>query len=271
MPIQVTCRNCLKRFSVSDKFAGKKGPCPNCKKTIEIPKADEEVVIHAPPDDAPKDSTGQSVLKPIERKETDVTRKGLIITIVTVVTIFGFAAALRFVGDGSAPLWTQIIGLLVFAPPLIWAGYSALYDQEREPYVGPELRNRVLICSAIFPNIWVVYAFAPAYLLDLDQASHMSWTMFGITLCAMIGLGGLASAACFDLDFMMGVLHSGMYFIGILLLAIVSGVTLAGEDARAPDDFTPSENQPVAMKVLSGDDIFEAGIFPSNFLAQQLS
>ena len=48
MPIQVTCPGCLKRFSVADKFAGKKGPCPKCKQIITIPKKEDEVIIHAP-------------------------------------------------------------------------------------------------------------------------------------------------------------------------------------------------------------------------------
>ncbi|MEM0926018.1 MAG: hypothetical protein AAGJ83_08275, partial [Planctomycetota bacterium] len=151
MPIQVTCRHCLKRFQVSDKFAGKSGPCPNCKKTIEIPKADEQVVIHAPKDDAPTDSTGKSVLKPIRRKETDVTRNGLLITSAAVAFVFLCAIVVRFMNlEGGSMLGAQIVGLLSLAPPLTWAGYSFLYDQEREPYVGPELRNSVLICSAIF-------------------------------------------------------------------------------------------------------------------------
>lgn len=229
MPIQVTCRHCLKRFQVSDKFAGKTGPCPNCKKPIEIPGLDEQVVIHAPRDDSPKDSTGASVLKPIKRKETDVTRKGLILSIGSVVAVFAFALVFRFTGqDGVAPLWAQLVGLVALAPPLVWAGYTFLYDQEREPYVGPELRNRVLICSAIFAVLWCVYAFVPAYVLELDQVKDMSWMTFGITLCIMIALGALASAGTFELEYFNGVIHAGMYFVAIILLALASGVTLAG-------------------------------------------
>ena len=41
MPIQVTCPSCLKRFQVSDKFAGKSGPCPNCKKSLRVPDKSE--------------------------------------------------------------------------------------------------------------------------------------------------------------------------------------------------------------------------------------
>lgn len=229
MPIQVTCRHCLKRFQVSDKFAGKSGPCPNCKKTIEIPKADEEVVIHAPDDGAPKDRTGTSVLKPIERKETDITKRGLLATIGIIIAVFAFAFVFRLIEtSGQAPLWAQLIGLVALAPPLVWAGYTFLYDQDREPYVGPELRNRVLICSAIFAVLWCVYAFLPVYIFELNEPAEMSWTVFGITLCVMIGLGALASAATFELEYFSGVIHAGLYFVAIVLLAFTSGVVLAG-------------------------------------------
>ena len=86
MPIQVTCPKCFKRFQVSEKFAGKTGPCPNCKSQIKVPEASEEVVIHAPEDDAPKDRSGQSVLKPLKREETDVTRRGVFLTVASVGT-----------------------------------------------------------------------------------------------------------------------------------------------------------------------------------------
>jgi hypothetical protein len=229
MPIQVTCRHCLKRFQVSDKFAGKTGPCPNCKKPIEIPKADEEVVIHAPRDDSPKDSTGQSVLKPIERQETDVTRTGLVVTLGAIVLVFVLALVFRFAFPGGTPLWAQLLGLAALAPPLVWAGYTFLYDQEREPYVGPELRNRVLICSAIFAVLWCVYAFVPSYVFELDSAAQMSYPVFGVTLCIMIGLGALASAGAFELEYVSGLIHAGLYFVAIVLLAVTSGVTLAGQ------------------------------------------
>ncbi len=236
MPIQVTCRHCLKRFQVSEKFAGKTGPCPSCKKPIEIPDLDEQVVIHAPTDGAPKDSKGTSVLKPIVRKETDVTKVGLAISVGSVLAVFGFAVAFRFAGvDGAAPFWAQLVGLILLAPPLVWAGYQFLYDQEREPYVGPELVNRVLICAAIFAILWCVYAFVPTYVLELDQPAEMPYGYFGITLCVMIGLGALASAGTFELEYFSGVIHAGLYFIVIVLLAFTSGVTLAG----LPTDLLP--------------------------------
>ena len=44
----------------------------------------------------------------------------------------------------------------------------------------------------------------------------------------MIGLGALASAGTFELEFFSGVIHAGLYFIVIVLLALTSGVVLAG-------------------------------------------
>lgn len=268
MPIQVTCRHCLKRFQVSDKFAGKTGPCPNCKKPIEIPKADEQVVIHAPADDSPKDSKGVSVLKPIKRKETDVTRRGLLISIGSIVAVFGFALIFRFTGkEGEAPLWAQLVGLVLLAPPLVWSGYSFLYDQEREPYVGPELRNRVLICSGIFALIWCVYAFVPSYVFELTEAREMSWTVFGITLCVMIALGALASAGSFELEYFNGVIHAGLYFIVIVLLALTSGVVLAGKEV---EDLRPVEMNVSRLSVEPSPVTFLPSIPSRSTLSRQL-
>ena len=225
MPIQVTCKNCLKRFQVSDKFAGKSGACPNCKSQIKVPEKTEEVVIHAPEDDSPKDSKGKSVFVPVTRKETDVTRTGLLMTAGAVLAAFGFAVGLRV--TGGTPLVAQILGAICLAPPLVWAGYSFVREQELEPYVGPELRNRVLICSAIYAALWLIYAFAPAYVLELDSASQMSFLAFGITFAVMLVAGAFVAVGVFELEFFGGLAHAGLYLIATMVLAVVGGVTLA--------------------------------------------
>ncbi len=238
MPIQVTCPSCLKRFQVSDKFAGKSGPCPNCKKTIRIPEKAEEVVIHAPEDGAPKDRSGRSVLKPLERTETEVTRRGMLITAGAVLSAIGLAIGLRLTAtDGSEPqVWARVAGALLLAPPLVWAGYAFVRDSELAPYVGSELRNRVLLLSVMFAALWLLYAFLPSYLLDLESASEMSFIWFGIVFCLMLGVGAFASVATFELEFANGLAHAGLYLIATLLLGLLSGITFAGgepsEDPR---------------------------------------
>ena len=71
MAINIICPGCHTRFQVSEKFAGKEGPCPKCKAKIKVPEKSEELVIHTPDEfEGVRDSKGQSVLKPIRRKET---------------------------------------------------------------------------------------------------------------------------------------------------------------------------------------------------------
>lgn len=228
MSIQVTCPSCLKRFQVSDKFAGKKGPCPACKKPIQVPTKEEAVVIHAPDDGAPKDSKGQSVLKPITMKDPEVTNRLLMIA---GGSVFGVVAiALGFRLSGGTPLWAQLLGILVMAPPLVRIGYGFVHDRELAPYTGIELRNRVLICSALLAATWLVYLFVPGYVLELDSPKEMSWTTVGITFCVMGVLGAFASVACFELEFLSGLIHASFYYAAVIITALIAGVTLAGEE-----------------------------------------
>jgi len=241
MPIQVTCPHCYKRFQVSDKFAGKTGPCPACKKSIKVPELTEQVVIHAPTDGAPKDSKGQSVLKPIKAKDPELTRKMLGIAVGCVLGVFLLTLGFRLTYE-EAPRWAQILGVILLAPLLTRIGYGFVHERELAPYTGIELRNRVLICSALFVATWIIYAFVPAYLFELDAANEMSWTIAGITFCVMLGLGALASVACFELEFPAGLIHAGFYFAAVIILALIAGVTLAGE---APEDRFAMQTQGV--------------------------
>jgi hypothetical protein len=95
MAIDVTCAACKTRFQVSDKFAGKQGPCPKCKAIITVPAKKDEVVIHAPEGSGPKDSKGQLVLKPIARKETRLTPISIGIIVGSVILVLLFSLALR--------------------------------------------------------------------------------------------------------------------------------------------------------------------------------
>ena len=228
MSIQVTCPSCLKRFQVSDKFAGKTGPCPACKKPIKIPDKDEQVVVHAPDDGAPKDSKGRSVLKPITMKDPELTNRMLLIA---GGCVFGVVAiSLGFRLSGGTPLWAQLLGIVLMAPPLVRIGYSFVHDRELAPYTGIELRNRVLICSALLVATWLVYFFVPAYVLELDSPQEMSWTTVGITFCMMGVLGAFASVACFELEFLSGLIHASFYYAVVIITALIAGVTLAGEE-----------------------------------------
>jgi hypothetical protein len=224
MPIPVTCSKCLTRFSVNEKFAGKKGPCPKCKAEILIPTLEQAVVIHAPPDSAPKDSTGKSVLKPIKRVETEVTKRGIAISVGAVLGAILLAIAMRM--TGGTPIPARIIAAILLAPPLIWVGYTITRDSELEPYRGRELWNRLAIVSAIFSALWLIYIWVAPYVLDIDYGSEMSLMSSGITLVVMLGLGAIAAMAAFELEFIGGLTIAGIYIAPTLLLAILGNVKL---------------------------------------------
>jgi len=224
MPIAVTCPKCLTRFSVNEKFAGKKGPCPKCKNEITIPELSAQVVIHAPPDAAPKDSKGQSVLKPIKRQEAKFSR-GLILGCVGgVIGAILLAIGLRL--TGGTPLVMRIIVALLVAPPLVRFGYAISRDSELEPYVGRELWNRIWVTSAILAATWLIYVLITPYVLDIDYASEMGLLASGITLVVMLTFGSIAAMAAFELEFFGGLIIAGVYVAATLALAILGDVQL---------------------------------------------
>lgn len=224
MPIAVTCPKCLTRFSVNEKFAGKKGPCPKCKNEITIPELTEQVVIHAPPDAAPKDSKGQSILKPIKRKEAKFSRALIWGSVGGVIGAILLAIGMRL--TGGTPIILRIIVALAVAPPLVRFGYAISRDSELEPYVGRELWNRVWITSAVLAATWLIYVFIMPYVLDIDYASEMGLLASGISLVVMLAFGSIAAMAAFELEFFGGMIIAGVYVAATLLLAILGAVQL---------------------------------------------
>ncbi len=224
MPIAVTCPKCLTRFSVSEKFAGKKGPCPKCKNELTVPTLAEQVVIHAPPDAAPKDSKGQSILKPIKRRETVIGKRLILISVAAVLGAIGLALALRF--TGGAPLVVRILAAILVAPPLVRFGYAITRDPELEPFMGQDLWNRVLLTSAVLAATWLIYTWVPPYVLDLDYASEMGLLASGIMLVIMLGFGAVAAMTFFEEELFAGLVIAGVYVAATLALALLAGVPL---------------------------------------------
>jgi len=218
MPITIVCPGCKKRFSVSEKFAGKKGPCPKCKTVIEIPAAAEEVVVHAPEDAGPKDSKGRSVLKPIMREETTVSTMGAIAIGAFIVVVFGIAFGLR-VYDGDVPFFIKALGAISLAPPLVLGGYAFLRDAELEPYRGKELAIRVLACSAVYAALWGVFVFIP-FALGIEFTP----TQLAIVVIPFVLIGAFGAFASFDVEYLNGIMHYGLYLVVTVLLRVVAGL-----------------------------------------------
>lgn len=229
MPIQITCQKCHKRFSVNDKFAGKSGPCPNCKSTIKIPEKSEEVVIHAPENLGPKDSSGKAILQPIEREEVKTSPVAVVGIVGAIILAIIAAVVLRFqfppgAEDGAIAQtlwWILAVGAVLLAPPLALAGYWFLRNDELEPYRGGELALRVLICAVVYAALWGGYALMKAKLFPNAPPQMFAFMLIGP---AFLGVGALASLATLDFDFGTGAIHYAFYLLVTVLFCFIIGV-----------------------------------------------
>ncbi len=220
MPINVTCPGCHKRFTVSDKFAGQKGPCPNCKATIQIPDKSSEVVVHAPESFGPKDSSGRAVLKPIFRQETRFSPIAAIAIGAAVLTLLVVAVMLRSY-EGNVPTWLLGLGAVLLGPPLAYGGYTFLRDDELEPYRGTELLVRSLVCGLIYAGAWGLYWAGIVFLNDGESLEIFQMVFAAVPLLA-IGAGG--AFVSFDFDFGTGLIHFSLYLVVTVLLRLLMGL-----------------------------------------------
>ena len=227
MPIRVICPGCHSTFNVSDKFAGKSGPCPKCKTVMNIPAVSEQVVIHAPKHDGPTDSQGKSVLKPIEREKDAKVTAPLIMGIISAVIIlpllaFVLGRTLRD-SEGNPDIGWPILatGALLLALPVVLSGYSFLRNDELEPYRGRELWLRASICSLIYAGLWGLHL----YLGWMNLYSQpMEIYQYMIALAILMVPGTLASLATLDLDGTSAAMHYGFYLTVTIGLRLIMGL-----------------------------------------------
>jgi hypothetical protein len=226
MPIQVTCPGCLKRFTVADKFAGKQGPCPNCKKTITIPKKEDEIVIHAPEhsEAGAIGVSGQHVLKTTKRKDTKF--QPLIFSGVIGAVLIALLIALVIRSAGAQDNWINAAAAILLGPPLAWAGYTFLRDPEFEAYQGTQLLLRSLACGLVFALLWGLYWFLGVRFFGLgtETAKHglEIWQMV-VLIIPVFAAGTLAAYASFDLEPGSAFFNCALYFAVTVILRLVAG------------------------------------------------
>jgi hypothetical protein len=218
MSIPVVCPGCKVRFNVSDKFAGKKGPCPKCKTVILIPEVPkEEIKIHAPEEysSAGKDQKGRPISKPIARQEVRVKPAVVAGIVGGALTVILLCFALRGVED-KVPL--IVVGLAIISPPLAIGGYSVLREQELEAYRGRELWIRAALCGAVYALLWALYI--PLHNVGLT-GEPWQWLFVGPLF---LGIGAGAAFLAFALDLTSGALHYSFFLLVTLLLRFAIGL-----------------------------------------------
>jgi len=222
MSIFVVCPGCRKRFEVSDQFAGKTGPCPNCKAQITIPKAEEQVVIHAPKEGPPgKTRTGQPTPKPTARKDARFQPvQAVVIAAATIVVMVATLAARSVLQADSWTAWLlRAAGLLAVSPPLVLGGYWFLRDDELEPYRHRELYLRGAALTLIFVILWGAFGRVENYVVVRGEI----WQWLFVAPPFFV-VGALAALACLDLDFGSGFLLYSFYVVATVLLRWLAGL-----------------------------------------------
>lgn len=224
MAINVVCPGCHKRFQVSDKFAGQTGGCPHCKAPIKVPARSEEVVVHEPENYGPKDASGRATLKPLSRSETrlsPVVWTGILgaCAIVLLISIVLRFACTNDEGETALPSLIKVIAVIALGPPLVFAGYVFLRDDELEPHRGTSLYGRVAVCSIIYALLWLVYGYLAQNLFQ----GQLEIYQLAFVLPVLVIAGGVASLACMELDFSTGAMHYGFYLLVIVGLSLLAG------------------------------------------------
>ena len=226
MAIQVLCSNCKTRFKVSEKFAGQKGPCPKCKAVITIPQPTEEVVIHAPEhsEAGAKDAGGKLILKPIEREETEF--QPLVAVVAGAIAMLSLLVAFVLRGSESVSTVVLAAGALLIAPPVCWAGYQVLRDDEQlESFTGTSLWIRTAICSVLYAALWGLFSFFYYLFFGTNPAEVTSIFFMGGPFLLM---GAGVAYCCYDFDFGSGFFHYCFYLLVTILLRLVMGLPPVG-------------------------------------------
>jgi hypothetical protein len=221
MSILVVCHGCKKSFQVSEKFAGKKGPCPKCKAIITIPDTTQEVKVHDPAAfGGARSTTGQLVLEPIARKQWKVKPwmgaavGGAAVGTMVVAWIAGKLVAGSTIGQYSL----ATVGLLLLSPVLAVTAYTFLRDDELDPYRGIQLYIRAAACAATYIVLWGFYV----YIRNTVEPDEI-WHWFLIASPVLV-LGTVAAWLSFDLEPGSGFFHYGFYLLVTTLLGWIAGL-----------------------------------------------
>ncbi len=226
MAILVVCAGCKKRFQVSDKFAGKKGPCPQCKAEITIPAKSEEVVVHTPEQYGPKTRQGAALFKPVAREHANVSPVMWVGIAGGIIAVLAIAFMFRSPDpEAGPPTLILVLGALGLAPPLVWGGYSFLRNRDLEPHKGLGLWTRIGVCSSCYAVLWGVFSLVTVFVFDTDPLETFQLVFL---VPPLIAVGALAGFASMDLDFTLAAVHYSFYLGATVLLRLILGLNAFG-------------------------------------------
>jgi hypothetical protein len=213
MAINVVCSGCLKRFQVSDRFAGAKGPCPNCNTVINIPKA--TVKIHGADEfeRGGKTATGKLILKPISRLEMnfDPIYAGFCTLGILVVYVLTWILGSVITSVGVRDFLGGI-GVFFLAFPLSLFGYQVLRDREQLfMLTGFDLYKKTAVCAVVYAVLWILFEI---FIWQLNANLIFVWIYFA----AFAFMAMLITHAVLDINVDSALLHYLIFFVAVLIL-----------------------------------------------------
>lgn len=217
MAILVVCPGCTARFSVSDQFAGRTGPCPKCKKPITIPKA-EAVTVHEPELPASLAPGGKSLAVPFTSLDRPVGPLAFVAGGIGALALLLAAWVVPRLTGGPPPAWLALAVAFAVGVPCAAIGYAALRNRELEAYRGSALLLRCLACAAVYAGLWAVRS---AFLGP--EATQFMWQWLFIAPAFLLP-GALAALVAFDLDWGEAAAHFSFYVVFTALLRWLSGI-----------------------------------------------
>ena len=201
----------MTQFEVSDRFAGKKGPCPKCGHIIEIPKANVTIVS---PDELVVD--GKKVqnpdhVRPIEQKSYSFTASAVIVNLAVLTAVLAVALVFHFV---HAPFLAVPVGIalvLAVAYPLMKYGYMTFRDpNDLEIFLGGQLGKKSILGAAVLLALWLVYELVLLYM-----------NPGGMALAYLIPVAVFAAfvpVVIFDMDFSDSLAVAVVFLLAVILL-----------------------------------------------------
>ena len=221
MAIDVICTGCHKRFQVSEEFAGRKGPCPECKTVIEIPKLEDIVVVH----ERETTKTGAPTkLNSIRRQGTTVSKLELIISLSAVALGLTIAIIGRFtiseVSEAPGILIWGIAGCM-FGIGTSLLGYIVLRNSELEIVND---RRTILKASGIgilYAILWRLQIIITDSALTMEDGIILPGVI--VLALALTAIASFLPMVLLEFEFAQGLVHTSLFIAGLVAYSLILG------------------------------------------------
>lgn len=218
MAILVVCPSCTSRFTVSDQFAGRTGPCPKCKKPITVPTPEAQAVTIHEPEPVGAGPGGKSFTVPFKSLDRPVGPMAFVAGGICAVLLLLAAWLYRWAAGEPPPAWVALTVAFLVGIPGAAIGYAALRNRELEAYRGSALLLRCLACAAVYAALWAVRTIFLG-----PEATQYMWQWMYIAPVFVLP-GALAALVAFDLDWGEAAAHFSFYVVFTALLRWLAGI-----------------------------------------------